>query len=101
MLDTGTTLILGPTRDVEAFWHALDQDGATRKNTRSRLWEIRCDRGVSVSFVLGESGSEQAFAVDPRDINWEEGGSEDGWCMGGIQANDGVRPTVAVMFPAA
>ncbi|KAG5645910.1 hypothetical protein DXG03_005057 [Asterophora parasitica] len=89
VLDTGTTLILGPTRDVEAFWLALDED-ATRKNEITGLWEIRCDLGVSVSFVLGDSGCERAFSIDPGDINWEEGGSDARWCIGGIQANDGV-----------
>ncbi|KAF5387045.1 hypothetical protein D9615_001652 [Tricholomella constricta] len=90
VLDTGTTLILGPTRDVEAFWRSADQD-ATRRNDMSGLWEIRCDRGISVSFSLGEKGNERAFPIDPGDINWEEGGSEAGWCIGGIQANDGVN----------
>lgn len=90
VLDSGTTLILGPASDVDAFWYAIDQEGASRKNTKSGLWEVRCNLGVSVSFLLGEKGNEQAYPVDPSDINWKEGGSEDGWCMGGIQANDGV-----------
>ncbi|KAF8078108.1 aspartic peptidase domain-containing protein [Lyophyllum atratum] len=91
VLDTGTTLILGPTSDVEAFWRAVDHEGATRKNGMTGFWEVRCDRGVSVSLLLGEAGDQRAFPIDPRDINWEEGSSEDGWCMGGIQANDGVN----------
>ncbi|RDB20974.1 Chymosin [Hypsizygus marmoreus] len=91
VLDTGTTLILGPTLDVDAFWRAVNQEGATRKNARTGLWEVKCDRGVSVSFLLGEKGNERPYPVNPSDVNWEEGGSEDGWCMGGIQPNDGVN----------
>lgn len=90
VLDTGTTLILGPTPDVHAFWHAVSQEGATRNNPITKMWEVRCDRGVSVSFVLGDNGSEREYPIDPGDINWEEGGSSGGWCMGGVQANDGV-----------
>lgn len=90
VLDTGTTLILGPTSDVDEFWRVVSQQGATRKNLITKMWEVRCDRGVSVSFVLGDHGSEREYPVDPGDINWEEGGSSGGWCMGGIQANDGV-----------
>ncbi|KAG5653269.1 hypothetical protein H0H81_001429 [Sphagnurus paluster] len=90
VLDTGTTLILGPTRDVETFWNTVDQNG-TRMNDMTGLWEVRCERGVSVNFLIGETGRERPFPIDPGDINWAEGGSEDGWCIGGIQANDGVN----------
>lgn len=92
VLDTGTTLILGPSADVDAFWHAVSHEGATRKNMQTRMWEVRCDRGVAVGFILGAGGSEREYSVDPADINWAEGGSVDGWCMGGIQANDRASP---------
>jgi len=54
------------------------------------MWEVRCEKAVVVGFILGEQGSEREYLVDPSDINWAVGGSVDGWCMGGIQANDGV-----------
>lgn len=87
VLDTGTTLILGPSVDVEALWMFIGRGGATRKNPQTGNWEVKCDRGVILGFVLGDNGRE--YPVDPGDINWAEGGSGDGWCMGGIQANDG------------
>lgn len=90
VLDTGTTLILGPSTDVEAFWTAVGLGSATRRNPDSNLWEVRCERAVEVQFVLGAKGSERAYDVHPADISWKEGGSTNGWCMGGIQANDGV-----------
>jgi hypothetical protein len=95
VLDTGTTLILGPSADVNAFWHAVSQEGATRKNKQTGMWEVRCDLGIAMAFVLGEAGSEREYPVDPEDINWIEGGSVDGWCMGGIQAND----RASIIFP--
>jgi hypothetical protein len=91
VLDTGTTLILGPSADVNAFWHTVGYEGATRKNKRTEMWEVRCDLGIAMGFVLGEAGSEREYPVDPADVNWAEGGSVDGWCMGGIQANDKAR----------
>lgn len=93
VLDTGTTLILGPSTDVDAFWHAVGHEGATRKNIQTSMWEVRCDRGVAVGFILGGGGSEREYSVDPADISWAEGGSVDGWCMGGIQANDEASPS--------
>jgi hypothetical protein len=92
ILDSGTTLILGPTIDVDALWDIVGDYGrATRKNKATGLWEVKCERGVNVGFVLGYEGNTKEFMLDPADVSWEEGGSEGGWCMGGIQANDGVR----------
>ena len=98
VLDTGTTLILGPSVDVDAFWHAVGHEEVTRKNMQSGMWEVRCDRGVAVGFILGEKGSEQEYPVDPEDISWADSGSADGWCMGGIQANDEARPFHDILF---
>ncbi|KAF9072922.1 aspartic peptidase domain-containing protein [Rhodocollybia butyracea] len=88
VLDTGTTLILGPTRDVLMFWDILGP--AARRNQMSGMWQVRCDKAVVVGFVLGQENSYGEFLLDPADISWEEGGSSDGWCLGGIQANDKV-----------
>ncbi|KAH9946219.1 aspartic peptidase domain-containing protein [Epithele typhae] len=88
VLDTGTTLILGPTADVARFWASV---GGARQSERG--WEIPCTRGVSVSFALGEGDQQTAYAVDPADMSWAAEGSVDlgDWCLGGVQANDGVN----------
>ncbi|GBE82352.1 acid protease [Sparassis crispa] len=85
VLDTGTTLILGPTDDVDRFWQSI---GASRKTDAG--WEVQCDRSVIVGFVLGDDSNRQEYIIDPADLSWKEDGQDDGWCMGGIQANDGV-----------
>jgi hypothetical protein len=90
VLDTGTTLILGPTLDVKAFWDSVGTGGSTRYNAQSNLWEVRCDRAVDVRFAFGQGDEGREYAVHPEDISWAMGGQGDGWCMGGVQVNDGV-----------
>ena len=85
ILDTGTTLLLGPSADVARFWQSV----GNARNTDAG-WQVRCNRAAVVGFVLGDGDNEKEFVLDPADINWEPGTSQDGWCMGGIQANDGV-----------
>ncbi|KAJ3728740.1 acid protease [Lentinula raphanica] len=88
VLDTGTTLALGPTRDVQAFWVSVGS--AARNDPMTGLWQVRCEKAITVGFVLGPEDSSHEFALDPADVNWEEGGSNNGWCLGGIQASDEV-----------
>ncbi|KAF8558409.1 acid protease [Imleria badia] len=90
VLDTGTTLILGPTLDVKTFWDSVGTGGSTRFNAQSNLWEVRCDRAVDVRFSFGQGDEGREYAVHPEDISWAEGGQGNGWCMGGVQVNDGV-----------
>ncbi|KAI5835601.1 acid protease [Schizophyllum commune Tattone D] len=88
VLDTGTTLMLGPTVDVDAFWNSIGSPAIVRKSPTSGMWEVRCERSLLVGLVLGDDGRE--YPIDPQDTNWDQKQSADGWCTGGIQANDGV-----------
>ncbi|THH33866.1 hypothetical protein EUX98_g214 [Antrodiella citrinella] len=87
VMDTGTTLVLGPSADVKRFYDSI---GGTQQDQATGSWQIRCDRAVSVGFVLGEGNSKREYSVDPADISWMEGGRSGDWCLGGVQANDGV-----------
>jgi len=91
VLDTGTTLILGPSADVNNFWATVGGNGTVRKNPDLGLWEVKCNRAVAVGFTVGDESSSRMYALHPGDINWGEARSSGGWCMGGIQANDGVN----------
>jgi len=86
ILDTGTTLVLGPTKDVDALYTAL---GPSAQKNKDEMWEVRCEKAVILGFVFGTEGNEKEFVADPGDFSWEK--NEDGWCIGGIQANDGVN----------
>ncbi|KAJ7261355.1 aspartic peptidase domain-containing protein [Mycena haematopus] len=85
VLDTGTTLILGPTEDVKAFYALL---GAAARNDPVNGYQIRCTRAVPVGLVLGDPPHE--YPLHPADVAWAEG-AQDGWCTGGLQANDNVN----------
>ncbi|KAJ3483340.1 hypothetical protein NLI96_g6392 [Meripilus lineatus] len=85
VLDTGTTLILGPTSDVDRFWQSVG--GAVKHDD---LWQVRCDRAIIVGFVLGDSDSAKEYVLNPSDVSWEEGGRRGDYCLGGIQGNDEV-----------
>ncbi|KAG2149397.1 aspartic peptidase domain-containing protein [Suillus clintonianus] len=90
VLDTGTTLILGPTGDVNAFWYAIGTGGSTRFNQQTQTWQVRCERAVDVRIKLGNSDTAKEYPLHPGDVSWAEGETQDGWCTGGIQANNGV-----------
>jgi hypothetical protein len=87
VLDTGTTLILGPTADVDRLWAAV---GVTKKNSQGQ-WYVKCSRALSIRMRLGYKEDGPEYVLDPVDANWAHGGREGSWCLGGIQANDGVR----------
>ncbi|KAK0210301.1 aspartic peptidase domain-containing protein [Desarmillaria ectypa] len=92
VLDTGTTLILGPTIDVETFWNAVNSNGnIARKNLVTDLWEVKCEKALITTFVFGEGAYRKEFVLHPEDVNWAVNGSDGNWCMGGIQGNDGVN----------
>jgi hypothetical protein len=91
VLDTGTTLILGPSADVDNFWAVVGDNGTARKNPSLGLWEVKCNRALTVGFTLGDDNSSKEYVVHPGDISCGGATSSDGWCTGGIQANDHVR----------
>jgi hypothetical protein len=83
VLDTGTTLILGPSDDVRSFWTTAG--GARELETGD--WEVRCDAPILVGFVLDS----KTIYLDPADVSWDVQMPMDGWCAAGIQANDHVN----------
>ena len=85
VFDTGTTLVLGPSEDVDRLWQSI---GGARKTDDG--WQVRCDRAMVIGMVLGEGDSAKEYYVDPADLSWLEGGRDGDWCLGGIQGNDDV-----------
>jgi len=100
VLDSGTTMVLGCSKDVETFWRFVGLGSAARLNPLTMMYEVRCDKAVNVGFVLGLPDNNREFFIDPADISWAEGGQSEGWCIGGIQANDGVSTRCMRPSPA-
>ncbi|KAI6126262.1 acid protease [Pisolithus croceorrhizus] len=92
VLDTGTTFILGPAADVEAFWNTVNVGNSVRYNKDSQRWEVRCDRAIDVRVRLGEEDAALEIPLHPEDVSitWNSV-NEDAWCTGGLQANDEVN----------
>ncbi|THH11858.1 hypothetical protein EW145_g378 [Phellinidium pouzarii] len=86
VLDTGTTMILGPTHDVDNFWTVA---GGAQKSADG-TWQVRCNHVVMVGVVLGNDTARKEIILDPSDISWMPSvPPSDGWCLGGVQSNDG------------
>ncbi|KAJ7470303.1 aspartic peptidase domain-containing protein [Mycena latifolia] len=85
VLDSGTTLILGPSADVDALYALL---GPAARNDPSAGYQILCTHAVLLGVVLGDPPRE--YLLHPADISWAEGAAG-GWCTGGVQPNDNVN----------
>ncbi|KAJ6625352.1 aspartyl protease [Mycena sp. CBHHK59/15] len=77
-IDTGTTLIGGPTADVNAIWNAIP--GARALTSMAGFFEFPCTTTVSISMSFGG----KVWPINPADMNL--GPAQDGgtMCLGGI-----------------
>ncbi|KAI9057298.1 acid protease [Trametes sanguinea] len=76
VVDTGTAGVVGPTRDVAAFWAAVP--GAEEDAGVGGVYTYPCDAEVSVAFSWGG----RDWQLSAEDLN---GGSfDDGTCLGNI-----------------
>ena len=76
-IDTGTTLLGGPTAAVEAFWGQVD--GARQlSGQNSGFWAFPCSTNVSSTLAFGGT----AWPISPDDMNL--GQIAQGFCMGAL-----------------
>ncbi|KAJ7168223.1 acid protease [Mycena crocata] len=95
VLDSGTTLLLGPSADVAALYALLGSAArpappslAPRSDNDPVTYQILCTHAALLGLVLGNPPHE--YPIHPSDFAWAEG-ADGGWCTGGVQANDGVN----------
>lgn len=77
-IDTGTTLIGGPTTDVQAFWSTVQ--GSAPVPSMPGFFSFPCGTTLAVSISFGG----KAWPINPVDMNLgptEQGSSQ---CLGGI-----------------
>jgi hypothetical protein len=84
VFDTGTSLILGPTADVDEIYSTLTV-GNPNKNAAGQ-WTVDCILAIDLLLIIGGS----AYPIHPLDLAWDKMSDGQGRCFGGIQANDGV-----------
>ncbi|KAJ7162217.1 aspartyl protease [Mycena filopes] len=79
-IDTGTTLIGGPTEDVNAIWAAVP--GATKIGpTMPGYFQFPCTTTIKISIAFGG----KLWPIDPSDMNLGPGqGTARSQCLGGI-----------------
>lgn len=77
-IDTGTTLIGGPTADVNNFWAAID--GSEQIESMDGFFSFPCDTELSVAMSFGG----QSWAINPADMNLGRLSRASNQCLGGI-----------------
>ncbi|KAJ7680998.1 aspartyl protease [Mycena polygramma] len=76
-IDTGTTLIGGPTADVETIWAAIP--GSSKIPSMPGFFQFPCTTTLNISMAFGG----KLWPIDPRDMNLGPG-SGGTMCLGGI-----------------
>lgn len=84
VFDTGTSLILGPTSDIDAIYGALHA-GNPSKNAAGQ-WTVDCLLAIDLLVIMGG----RAYPIHPLDLSWDKISDGHGRCYGGFQANDDV-----------
>lgn len=76
-IDTGTTLIGGPTNDVRAIWNAV---GGTAIQGTPGFFQFPCNTNVNVSISFGG----QSWPINPQDMNIGQVSAGSSQCVGAI-----------------
>lgn len=84
VFDTGTSLILGPTADVDAIYGSL-KGGRPSKNAAGQ-WTVDCLLAINLLIIIGG----RPYPIHPLDLAWDKISDGQGRCFGGIQGNDKV-----------
>ncbi|KAL1746443.1 aspartic peptidase domain-containing protein [Schizophyllum fasciatum] len=77
-IDTGTTLIGGPSDDVQQFWEGVE--GSSPMTNMQGFWSFPCDTELSVSMSFGG----KSWPIDPTDMNLGRVSRVSDDCLGGI-----------------
>lgn len=84
IIDTGTTLIVGTTKDVKAFYDDIPGSKDASKTVGSGYYTVPCSSIPTVSFTFGG----RAFSVDPSLFNLGKVSTTSKDCVGAIVAAD-------------
>lgn len=77
-IDTGTTLIGGPSADVKAFWATID--GSREASNEAGLYAFPCDTNVEVTISFGG----KAWPINSTDMILSRESTGSDMCLGGV-----------------
>ncbi|KAK7448817.1 hypothetical protein VKT23_013547 [Stygiomarasmius scandens] len=77
-IDTGTTLVGGPSADVQALWNAVPNSGPV--SNMDGFFAFPCDTDVTVSMTFGG----KSWDISPQDMNLGPINSRSQFCLGGV-----------------
>ncbi|KAF8893589.1 aspartic peptidase domain-containing protein [Infundibulicybe gibba] len=77
-IDTGTTLIGGPTNDVSAIWAAVP--GSQNVTNMPGFWAFPCTTSISISLSFGG----KLWPINPTDMNLGQLSRTSSLCLGAI-----------------
>lgn len=77
-IDTGTTLVGGPTDDVKAIWNSVSGSGQIKSGPYAGFYSFPCSTDVTVTLNFGG----KSWPISTTDMNLGE--VEQGQCLGGI-----------------
>lgn len=84
VIDTGTTIIIAPPRDAEAFWSQVP--GSARYDPAPAYWTYPCDTPPDVAFSFGSSSSMWSVSAADMNLGRVAAGSET--CVGALVGQD-------------
>jgi len=76
-IDTGTTLIGGPTADVQSIWNAV---GGSPISSMPGYYQFPCSTSINIAISFGG----QTWPIDPKDMNFGPLDQQGLQCIGAI-----------------
>lgn len=81
VIDTGTTIVLGPKEDVDDLFAEVPGSNAIRYNNDLWVYTVPCDIKTPIALTFGGT----AYTIRPQDIVWQE---QAAGCVSGIGASE-------------
>lgn len=84
IVDTGTTIIIAPPRDADAFWNQVP--GSGRYPPAPSYYTFPCDQPPDVAFTFGTSSTK--WSIKPSDMNLGRVSAGSDTCVGALVGQD-------------
>lgn len=96
IVDTGTTIIIAPPKDADAFWSQVP--GSGRYEPAPAYYTYPCNQPPDVSFTFGSSSTQ--WSIAPSDMNLGRVSAGSDICVGALVGQDRRSDALGVCDPA-